>query len=381
MAVQVASINPFATSTTTADYNYPCTVAANSSYCVALVSPTAGEFSCLRPEHFLVTDILFSIVPTGSTVPPSPRAAGEAADCKSWVAARKFSSCEWFCNLYHLTHEEFYALNPSVGKDCAKLILGTYYCVSNPQYPPEDDEDDTTISVTATSTGSNVVTPSPIQTGISSSCTRFYKVQQGDSCYDIANNNNVPLSSFYAWNPAVRADCTGLQADVYVCIGASTGTVSPTFTSTVPKGGITTPTPTQDGMTSHCDGFYKVQPGDGCWKIANDAKIELSQFYSWNPAVGSGCSALQPGYYVCISAQSSQTTTPTTPATAAATPTPIQEGMVKGCKIFYKVQTGDGCYDIAHDKGITVENFYLWNPAVRTDCSGLQANVFVCVGT
>lgn len=348
---------------------------------MALVSPTAGEFSCLRPEHFLVPDILFSIAPTGSTVPPSPRAAGEAADCKSWVAARKFSSCEWFCNLYHLTHEEFYALNPSVGKDCAKLILGTYYCVSNPQYPPEDDEDDTTISVTATSTGSNVATPSPIQTGISSSCTRFYKVQPGDSCYDIANNNNIPLSSFYTWNPAVRADCTGLQADVYVCIGASTGTVTPTFTSTVPKGGITTPTPTQDGMTSHCDGFYKVQPGDGCWKIANDAKIELTQFYSWNSAVGSGCSALQPGYYVCISAQSSQTTTPTTPATAAATPTPIQEGMVKDCKIFYKVQTGDGCYDIAHDKGITVENFYLWNPAVRTDCSRLQANVFVCVGT
>jgi len=39
-------------------------------------------------------------------------------------------------------------------------------------------------------------------------------------------------SDFYAWNPAVQTDCSGLEASVYVCIG-TTGAAT-TITSGTP---------------------------------------------------------------------------------------------------------------------------------------------------
>jgi transposase-like protein len=43
-----------------------------------------------------------------------------------------------------------------------------------------------------------------------------------------------------------------------------------------------------------------VVKGDGCWAIANTYKIELNDFYKWNPAVGSTCAQLRPDNYVCV---------------------------------------------------------------------------------
>lgn len=54
--------------------------------------------------------------------------------------------------------------------------------------------------------------------------------------------------------------------------------------------------------------------------------------------------------------------------------------MVGHCNKFYKVKTGDGCYDLAQSKGIDLNDLYKWNPAVRGDCSGLQANTYICMG-
>lgn len=33
-----------------------------------------------------------------------------------------------------------------------------------------------------------------------------------------------------------------------------------------------------------------------------------------------------------------------------------------------------------NDEGISLHNFYKWNPAINTDCSGLLANLYVCFG-
>jgi hypothetical protein len=37
-------------------------------------------------------------------------------------------------------------------------------------------------------------------------------------------------------------------------------------------------------------------------------------------------------------------------------------------------------YDIALDAGVALDDFYTWNPAVKSDCSGLQSSVFACIG-
>lgn len=136
-------------------------------------------------------------------------------------------------------------------------------------------------------------------------CNRFHLVVSGDGCYDIAATYGVDLDDFYAWNPAVDSSCTGLWLDYFVCVGVTTGGTPPpstltTSTTSPPSGGVPTPTPTQEGMVDNCDTFYLVESGDGCYDIAAEHGIDLSDFYAWNPAVGDTCTGLWANYYVCV---------------------------------------------------------------------------------
>lgn len=79
---------------------------------------------------------------------------------------------------------------------------------------------------------------------MTSDCIRFYKVEPDDDCYDIAQDAGVALTDFYSWNPAVKDDCSGLQANEYVCIGKSGYATTITTGAPVPV----TPTPTQVGF-------------------------------------------------------------------------------------------------------------------------------------
>jgi len=61
-------------------------------------------------------------------------------------------------------------------------------------------------------------------------CNSFYGVKSGDGCYDIANDNGISLSDFYAYNPTVGSDCSKLYPDTYLCVGvAQSCTIDMTF--------------------------------------------------------------------------------------------------------------------------------------------------------
>lgn len=124
-----------------------------------------------------------------------------------------------------------------------------------------------------------------------------------------------------------------------------------------------------------------------------DELLELNPSLSYDGSNPSACS-LQQGYRYCVklSTGTMSTTTsivshvPTTTGAATvtttgmATPTPTQSGMVSNCNKFYDVVKDDGGYDIAAAYSIPLADFYSWNPAVKTDCSGLQPDFYVCVG-
>lgn len=163
---------------------------------------------------------------------------------------------------------------------------------------------------TATATGGG---PQPQQTGITKACSKYWLVGQNDNCTTIAEANSITESDFISWNPAVKADCSGLSGDYYACVGvASNSTSSMPITtpfttpssSTAPAsssaGGVSTPSPVQSNMASGCRRFYRVQKGDTCYDIATDAGVKLSDFYNWNPAVGDDCSDLETDTFVCI---------------------------------------------------------------------------------
>lgn len=114
-----------------------------------------------------------------------------------------------------------------------------------------------------------------------------------------------------------------------------------------------------------------------CADVAYDAQITTQQLAAWNPWVGPDCDA---GVYaglaagatrpVCIgvqgSAPSSTTTSSSPPTSTSSAPgpgAPTQTGIAPGCSSFYVAGAGEGCWGIANDHGITLEQFYAWNPA------------------
>ncbi|OJJ30807.1 hypothetical protein ASPWEDRAFT_140622 [Aspergillus wentii DTO 134E9] len=232
-----------------------------------------------------------------------------------------------------------------------------------------------------------ITTPSPIQTGMTHGCTKFHKVQEGEPCQDIADDNGVSLADLISWNPAIGSDCRTLQYDYYVCVGKPQSTTTPSPTNVV------TPTPTQTGMADHCNKFHKVKQDESCETIANDAGISSGDLISWNPAIGDDCRTLKYDFYVCVgrsykaSGSTSASTTSRTTSTAStttnttgATPSPTQSGMVQGCKTFHMVKQGEYCQQIADDYNVSLNDLLNWNPAVGQNCESLKYDFYLCVG-
>ncbi|KAJ0374714.1 hypothetical protein COL26b_007035 [Colletotrichum chrysophilum] len=54
---------------------------------------------------------------------------------------------------------------------------------------------------------------------------------------------------------------------------------------------VSTPSPIHKRTTPNCNKWAEAQDGDYCFKMANDAGIELSSFYEWNTVLANGDSA------------------------------------------------------------------------------------------
>jgi hypothetical protein len=66
-------------------------------------------------------------------------------------------------------------------------------------------------------------------------------------CSQVTSFQKISLEDFVRWNPTVKSDCTGMQANVNVCVGVIGGGTGDTPTTTAGNG-IQTPQPTQPGM-------------------------------------------------------------------------------------------------------------------------------------
>ncbi|OAL51442.1 hypothetical protein IQ07DRAFT_566073 [Pyrenochaeta sp. DS3sAY3a] len=290
------SLNKYEPGVENATYDYPCSAQVSVSYCLSVARPTSDWNA--KPEIIK---------------PPTPRAGGEIEGCISWQEVFEGTDCAtWLPSA--LTMDDFIKMNPSVGKDCTGLNLGTHYCMSTKDIGLYGSPGDV---VVPTPTSSNVPistgTPQPIQSGMVSGCSKFYLVAAGDGCWAIANANSIALADFYAWNPAVGNDCQTLQPTYYVCVGRAPVTSSlpvgtsssagsrtpsptPTPTSTRPQ----PPGPTQAGIPSNCNKYVLQKDGVYCYDMAAAAGITLDRLYQLNPALNGDCSGLWPGYAYCI---------------------------------------------------------------------------------
>jgi hypothetical protein len=102
-----------------------------------------------------------------------------------------------------------------------------------------------------------------------------------------------------------------------------------------------------------------------CADIIADVDIIEAELLAWNPWLANDCDS---DLYVdltgndmravCIGIDTNVTTT-TSSTSAAPTPTDT----VSGCQEFYTVISGDDCSSIVAEFGITLAQFYAWNPS------------------
>ncbi|KAK7470205.1 hypothetical protein VKT23_001642 [Stygiomarasmius scandens] len=163
-------------------------------------------------------------------------------------------------------------------------------------------------------------------------------------------------------------------------IGSSTTLVSSTGTTS-----STTPSSTA------CSKTYTVKSGDYCYLIAQNNGLTVDQLQAANP--GMNCDTLQIGQVLSLCPSTSSTSSPptstssTSPVTTSApisiststTPAPstVTTTPASSCPKSYTVKSGDYCYAIATNNGLTTAQLQAANP--KMNCNNLQIGQVITI--
>ncbi|KAM0335264.1 hypothetical protein ACHAQA_000308 [Verticillium albo-atrum] len=345
--------------------NSGCTNLWGETYaCVALVGGSPAQTT---PTTATTTK------PSNGVSTPAPVHAGIVNNCNKFYFVQSGDSCASIAQKNGIRTADVVAWN-GLNSGCTNLWLDTFACVALVGGSPAQ-----TTPATTTKPSNGVSTPAPVHTGIVNNCNKFYFVQSGDSCASIAQKNSVRTADIVAWN-GLNSGCTNLWLDTFACAGVIGGTTTPATPTTTTKAGngIQTPQPTQPGISSSCNKFYKVVSGDSCASIAKKNGVSAAQFTQWN-SLNSGCTNLWGDVYACVGIVGS-TPTPTSPSNGIQTPQPTQGKLVANCKKFELVAEGDTCAAVAKRRGISIKQLTDWNPSIGSDCKSLWAKAYACVG-
>ncbi len=135
-----------------------------------------------------------------------------------------------------------YDANPGLGGEC-NLAVGQSLCL-----PIGSKPTNTAATLYPSSTSSSTSAPSSTPTSdYNTDCTAKYTVEAGDTCTDIVQkslHSFISLSDLSKWNGGDLSFCESISVGDEICVGPE---------------------------EPYCDSeqYYEVQPGDGCWAIAN----------------------------------------------------------------------------------------------------------------
>ncbi|KAK6214674.1 hypothetical protein LQW54_004182 [Pestalotiopsis sp. IQ-011] len=235
---------------------------------------------------------------------------------------------------YGLYTQDIITFNTMLNYNCSNLhsinpYWGSTICASTPGGTYESDPASAT---TGDGTGGdgytdNVVDPPTgvtVANGTTMECGSWYTNDDGYVCAQICLLYEISINLFTKVNPSLNissCDADLEEGDAY-CVGplrsweesgsssssnstasttiSATATSTATGTATTSAADVATPSPTQANVVTSCNAWHYVVSGDGCWAISQTYDIELSDFYEWNPDVGSDCASLWLDYYVCV---------------------------------------------------------------------------------
>ncbi|KAK5636388.1 hypothetical protein RRF57_012100 [Xylaria bambusicola] len=260
---------------------------------------------------------------------------------------------------------DFYFLNKQVDQKCSNLWANTSYCVravgdiaTYPGYPVETAS--TTFTKPPKSTEYNpipVETPSlhPTASGTIEGCVAYENamdstsglanISEANSCQNWAFAVDATVTDLIEWNPSLSWESCVFQIGKSYCIRRWEN--APALNTT-------------------------------CSQIPELLNITISELTNLNPWIGKDCdtglwSAMSKDGYTQLCVLSASGTTPKPPAET-------QPGAPANCNKWHVVVSGDGCWAIANEYGITLDEFYTLNPAVGSDCQSLWLGYAVCVG-
>ncbi|KAH7362759.1 LysM domain-containing protein [Plectosphaerella cucumerina] len=348
-----------------------CLFVEGTSYC------TEENWGIPPPPSTTSTTAAATTTSTGIVTPLPTQPPSIVPGCTRFHFVETGTDCASILSQYGITVAQLYAWNSGVGPTCNGLWSEVYVCVAGPAVASPTTTSATT-TANPTSTGANgIVTPSPTQPpSIVSNCNKFDFVQPGNSCNDVLSRNSITLAQLFAWNEGVKADCSGMWASVYLCVGVIGGGAPPTTITTTTRAtttsagnGITTPTPTQPpSIVSNCNKFYFVEPGTSCTQVLSANGITLAQLFAWNSGVKADCSGMWASVHLCVGViggggtpTTTRVTSTTTRGNGVATPTPTMPDMVTNCNRFYKVVENDTCDVITGKTGVSKANLIAWN--------------------
>ncbi|KAH7038381.1 LysM domain-containing protein [Microdochium trichocladiopsis] len=386
--------------------------------------------------------------PTTAAPIPTNTAVGSDKPCGRWYEVESGDYCNLLTLKFAISLPDFLFLNTGINSNCTNLYAAESYCVQPVgdinTYPGRPGYVSFTIDPSASFTGvpftmlpnaTMTLSPRPTETplapGVRDDCVFYFMGEDyqfspdqfgfwKSNCEIAASMYGVDFDSFAAWN-SLTANVTDAACvfEVGKRYCGSWG-LMPTRTSTeeleptaTDDGKPKPPAATHDGQPADCDGWHVVAESESCQSVADNAGISLEDFYAWNPAVSRDCSTnfwlgqayckfyswnpavsrdcvtnfwLGQAYCVGVSSGSSpqptRTTTTAAPTTAKPTPPgPTHTGQPANCNKWDVVQDGDSCGSMASDNGISVSQFYDWNPAVSRDCvTNFWIGQAYCVG-
>ncbi len=170
---------------------------------------------------------------------------------------------------------------------------------------------------------------------------KLYTVQNGDTMYQIAMDNGIPLDCLIESNPQVTNPNVIFPGQV-LCI-------PPKAQCDCPPGGK----------------LYTVQNGDTMYQIAMDNDISLDCLIEYNPQV-TNPNVIFPGQVLCIP-----------PASACNTSMAAESSDCSPAR-YYMVQPGDTMYKIAKCWGISLDCLITYNKQF-SDPSQIQVGDYVLV--
>ncbi|CEJ91754.1 hypothetical protein VHEMI07446 [[Torrubiella] hemipterigena] len=231
--------------------------------------------------------------PSSAVQTPQPIHADTASNCNRFYRADRGDSCDSIVDKYRgFTVADFQAWNPSVKPDCTGIIANDYYCVGTESYR-------STPAVNIRPSGADSSAAEPAR------AAAIQHMPDQPARAAVVNNQHGQAAHPAVFDAQRAQPAHAAVFDAQRAVPASFNPAAENFY--YPNNGahaVPIPGPVQEGVTTACQQFYRVQNNDICNKIVADFgnRFTVSEFIAWNPSAKSDCSGLWAGYYVCVKA-------------------------------------------------------------------------------